>query len=90
MPPSSGLEISLKKNSIFRRADIWLPPLLLLAGVLLRAAYLYEYASLINFDIPVGPDIGEYDQRAREILAGRILPAVPDIHAPLYPLFLGT
>ena len=88
MPPSSRLEISLKKNSIFRRADVWLPPILLLAGALLRAAYLCEYAALINFDVPVGPDINEYDQSAREILAGRILPAVPDIHAPLYPLFL--
>lgn len=78
----------MKKNSISRRADVWLPPLLLAAGVLLRTVYLYEYASSINFDVPVGPDISEYDQRAREILSGRFLPAVPDIHAPLYPLFL--
>ena len=78
----------MKKNSIFRRADVWLPPLLLIAGLLLRTVYLYEYASLINFDVPVGPDVNEYDQRAREILSGRLFPAVPDIHAPLYPLFL--
>ena len=44
MPPFHRSVISLKKNSIFRRADIWLPPLLLLAGVLLRTGYLLEYA----------------------------------------------
>ncbi len=78
----------MKKNSISRRADVWLPPLLLAAGILLRAFYLWEYASAVNFDVPVGPDINEYDQRAREILSGRFLPAVPDIHGPFYPLFL--
>jgi len=92
MPPFHRSVISLKKNSISRladgRPDIWLPALLLLAGALLRTGYLLEYAGAINFDVPLGPDINEYDQRAREILNGRLFPDIPDIHAPLYPLFL--
>ena len=75
-------------NLIFRRVDIWLPPCLLICGFLLRAEYLREYAQLLNFDVPAGPDVMEYDLRAREILSGRLFPKVPDIHAPLYPLFL--
>ena len=75
-------------NLISRRIEFWLPPFLLLCGFLLRAEYLREYAQLLNFDVPAGPDVMEYDLRAREILKGRLFPAVPDIHAPLYPLFL--
>ena len=75
-------------NSIFRRVNLWLPPCLLVCGILLRAEYLREYAQLLNFDVPAGPDVMEYDLRAREILSGRLFPKVPDIHAPLYPLFL--
>ena len=75
-------------NSISRRIEFYLPPILLLCGFLLRAEYLREYAQLLNFDVPAGPDVMEYDLRAREILKGRLFPAVPDIHAPLYPLFL--
>ena len=75
-------------NLTARRIEFWLPPLLLLCGLLLRAEYLREYAQLLNFDVPAGPDVMEYDLRAREILKGRLFPAVPDIHAPLYPLFL--
>ena len=75
-------------NLIFRRVDLWLPPSLLVCGILLRAEYLREYAQLLNFDVPAGPDVMEYDLRAREILSGRLFPKVPDIHAPLYPLFL--
>ena len=75
-------------NLIFRRVDVWLPPVLLICGILLRAEYLREYALLLNFDVPAGPDVMEYDLRAQEILKGRLFPQVPDIHAPLYPLFL--
>lgn len=75
-------------NLIFRRVNIWLPPCLLICGFLLRSEYLREYAQLLNFDVPAGPDVMEYDLRAREILSGRLFPKVPDIHAPLYPLFL--
>ena len=75
-------------NSIFRRVNIWFPPFLIVCGFLLRAEYLREYAQLLNFDVPVGPDVMEYDLRAREILRGNLFPQTPDIHAPLYPLFL--
>ena len=61
---------------------------ILLAGALLRVFYLSEYSAFDNFDLAIGADIGEYASRAREIMAGRIFPAEPEIHAPLYSFFL--
>ena len=74
-------------NLISRRAEL-LPWLLAAAGLILRLEYLREYSALVNFDVPVGPDVMEYDLRAREFLNGRLFPSSPDIHAPLYPLLL--
>ena len=56
----------------------------------MRLLYLYEYAEALNFTSAVGPDVMEYDLRAKEILAGNLFPRHPDIHAPLYSLFLAA
>lgn len=61
---------------------------ILSAGILLRIFYLSEYAAFDNFDLAIGADIGEYASRAREIMGGRVFPAKPEIHAPLYSFFL--
>ena len=76
-------------SPVFSRKDKkWLFFGLLLAGALLRITYLSEYSTFDNFDLAIGADIGEYASRAREIMAGRIFPATPEIHAPLYSFFL--
>lgn len=78
----------MKKNLIFRRAEQYLPLILAAVGLLLRLEYLREYSGELPFDTVAGADVIEYDQRAKEIIAGEFLPAVPDIHAPLYGFFL--
>ena len=61
---------------------------LLAVGALLRVWYLWDYSGSPIFGLPLGADVTEYFARARDFLAGRFFPAVPDIHAPLYPAFL--
>lgn len=62
--------------------------LLAAAGLVLRAVYWADYAGFPLFDLAVGPDVSEYDARAREILSGVFLPREAEIHAPLYSWFL--
>ncbi len=62
--------------------------LLIIAGALLRWEYLREYAESPLFNLALGPDIAEYDARAREILSGSWFGTRPDLHAPLYSFFL--
>ena len=62
--------------------------LLAAAGLVLRAVYWADYAGSPLFDLAVGPDVSEYDARAREILSGVFLPREAEIHAPLYSWFL--
>ena len=57
-------------------------------ALLLRFEYLREYSNCIHFPFAIGPDVQEYDERARELLNGVIFPAESDIHAPLYSFFL--
>ncbi|MEM4248639.1 MAG: tetratricopeptide repeat protein [Candidatus Nanoarchaeia archaeon] len=59
-------------------------------GVSVRAFYLAQYSKSPIFDCPLGPDVQEYHARAMEILAGKILWEKPQIHAPLYPIFLSV
>lgn len=66
----------------------WIFVLTAATGLLLRFEYLREYSNLIHFPFALGPDIMEYDERARELLNGIIFPTEPEIHAPLYSLFL--
>ena len=54
----------------------------------MRGLYLFEYSHLVNFDLAIGADIGEYFSRSQEILKGKWFPATPEIHAPLYSFFL--
>ncbi len=58
------------------------------AALLLRFEYLREFCSHIHFSFAIGPDVQEYDERARELLNGVIFPVNPEIHAPLYSIFL--
>ena len=62
--------------------------LLAAAGLALRALYWAGYADSPLFALAVGPDVMEYDARAREILSGIFLPRDAEIHAPLYSWFL--
>lgn len=66
----------------------WILLVLTVAGAALRIEYLREFARLPHSDFAIGPDVMEYDARARELLSGRIFPATPEIHAPLYSWFL--
>ncbi len=63
----------------------WFP---LLLGIFARAEYLREFSSSPLFSFALGPDVAEYDQRAREILGGVLFPLRPEEHAPLYSFFL--
>ena len=65
-----------------------IPWWLLALGLLLRLEYLREFAASPLFTLPIGPDVAEYDARAREILGGRWLPRSVEIHAPLYAWLL--
>ena len=63
----------------------------LLAGAIAaRVLYLREFSTSPLFWTPVGPDVGEYVEWARNILQGRLLWDEPQIHAPLYPYFLSA
>ena len=62
--------------------------ILLGAGLLLRAVYLWEYSTFENFNIASGADVREYFDRATEIISGRIFPEKPDIHGIFYPLMI--
>lgn len=66
----------------------WILLALTVAGAALRIEYLREFARLPHFGFAIGPDVMEYDARARELLSGRIFPETPEIHAPLYSWFL--
>ena len=61
---------------------------LVAAGIALRIWYLWDFSGSPLFTRALGADVTEYCARAREILAGRWFSSSPDIHAPLYPLFL--
>ena len=67
------------------RVVVWV---LVLSGILMRLWYLYDFAGSPLFDLAIGADVGEYHQRARQLLLGVHFPASPDIHAPLYSYFL--
>jgi len=73
------------RGELVERLAVWL---LLLAGLGLRAWYLWDFAGSPLFDLPLGADITEYYARARGLLAGEWFPAAPDIHAPVYSAFL--
>ena len=62
--------------------------LLLLPGAFLRFFHLLDYSSLPLLTTVIGPDVSEYQAHAMRILAGEILPATIQIHAPFYAFFL--
>ncbi len=68
----------------------YLPLLILLAGLILRIIYLWQFSGSPLFAIPLGPDIQEYDDWAKEIISGKIIWDSVHIHAPAYPLLLAA
>ncbi len=64
----------------------WILPVAI--GLGLRVVYWCQYSASPLFPTALGPDIAEYDARAREILSGFYLPQELDIHGPLYSFFL--
>ena len=59
-----------------------------LTAFILRLLYLWQFSESPLFNIPIGPDVEEYDNWAKEILAWGLSPQRLHIHAPLYPVFL--
>ena len=60
---------------------------ILIAGLVLRIMHLMEFRALPVFDHVTGADVSEYWNRALAYAAGTGALG-PDIHGPLYPLFL--
>lgn len=63
-------------------------PVLILAAIALRLLYLWQFSESPLFNIPIGADVEEYDNWAKEILAWGFSSQRLHIHAPLYPTFL--
>ena len=63
---------------------------LLLAAIILRLIYLRQFSSSPLFNIPIGADVEEYDNWAREILAWGLNSQRLHIHAPFYPALLAA
>lgn len=57
-------------------------------ALILRLLYLWQFSESPLFNIPIGADVEEYDNWAKEILAWRFSSRRLHIHAPLYPMFL--
>lgn len=64
------------------------PTVLMLTGLVLRVTYLQQYSASPLFNLPLGPDVQEYDQWARNIIVNGLFSGDTQIHAPLYPWFL--
>jgi Flp pilus assembly protein TadD len=60
----------------------------ILVALILRLLYLWQFSESPLFNIPIGADVEEYDNWAREILAWGFNSKRLHIHAPLYPIFL--
>jgi tetratricopeptide (TPR) repeat protein len=60
----------------------------ILAALILRIIYLWQFSESPLFNTPIGPDVEEYDNWAREILAWGLNSQRLHIHAPLYPAYL--
>ena len=58
------------------------------SAIILRLLYLWQFSESPLFNIPIGPDVEEYDKWARELLAWGSSSQRLHIHAPLYPVFL--
>jgi Flp pilus assembly protein TadD len=71
----------------FTKTQIILSVFALLA-IILRLLYLWQFSKSPLFNIPVGPDVEEYDNWARELLVWGANSQRLHIHAPLYPVFL--
>ena len=76
-------------NRIFTK-KAYLALSILLAGLILRIIYLWQFSDSPLFDIPVGPDVQEYDDWAREIISGKIIWESVHIHGPAYPMLLAV
>ncbi|MHB9138163.1 MAG: tetratricopeptide repeat protein [Victivallaceae bacterium] len=81
-------QLLVSMKSIFKKR--WFLPGILLIGLILRLIYLWQFSDSPLFSNPAGPDVQEYDDWAREIIAGKILWETVHIHAPAYPLLLAA
>lgn len=63
---------------------------ILATGIGLRLCYLWQFSASPLFCNPIGPDVQEYDEWARSILAGNLLWQSLPIHGPVYPYFLAA
>ncbi len=71
----------------FTKTQIILAAFTVLA-IILRLLYLWQFSKSPLFNVPIGPDVEEYDKWARELLAWGTGSQRLHIHAPLYPVFL--
>jgi Tfp pilus assembly protein PilF len=74
----------MKKLNLFNISSITL----LVSALAIRLLYLMQFSSSPVFNIPIGPDVEEYDLWARQIIAGDYLWNYVHIHSPLYPFLL--
>ncbi len=74
-------------NGIFTKKTYLLLSILL-TGLILRIIYLWQFSGSPLFAIPIGPDVQEYDDWAREIISGKIIWEAVHIHGPAYPMLL--
>ncbi len=81
------MNVFVKISNLFSREQ-WSLLAVAAAGLMFRVMYLLEFSGQVHFSFAIGADIAEYNARARELLAGKLFPDFPDIHAPLYSLFL--
>ncbi len=70
------------------KSDLAFVALCLLLGAFLRLLHIADYAQLPIFSFPIGPDVSEYEDWAKSILAGIPLWTELKIHSPLYAYFL--
>ncbi|QSH40650.1 tetratricopeptide repeat protein [Lentisphaerota bacterium ZTH] len=62
--------------------------IILVLALVQRLLYLWLYSASPLFSLPIGPDISEYNDWAREIIAWGTPFSKNHIHAPFYPVIL--
>ena len=79
---------NILKNENHRSQKYLFVSLFIIAALLLRVLYLFQYSASPMFRNIVGPDVGEYYKWAESILNGNLIWKATSIHSPLYPYYL--